>query len=123
MSTETKLDRMREAASKTYDAAMLMPRPECYKQQSQGEWKDGVKQMVEDLCRLAFDDGCIAAAWAMSMIQAAGRRPVTAAHIVSWAVECDERGAEEMHSANRNKMAAEIINRYFGLPTSKESTP
>lgn len=75
MSTEVKLDRMREAARKTYDAALLMPRPECYQHQEQGEWEDGVKQMVEDLCRLSFDDGCIAAAWAMSMIQAASKEP------------------------------------------------
>lgn len=70
MGETTKIDRMRKRASDVYEAALKLPRPGCYRWQ--GEWEYCVKQMVEDLCMLSFNDGCISAAWAMSMIETAG---------------------------------------------------
>lgn len=59
------------AANRFYEAALRMTRPACYADRGDDEWAGCVKTMVEDLMRLAHQDGCIAAAWALSMIEAA----------------------------------------------------
>jgi hypothetical protein len=59
-------------ASRAYEAALRMPRPACYADRGNEEWAGCVKTMIEDLMRLAHQDGCIAAAWALSMVAAGG---------------------------------------------------
>jgi hypothetical protein len=59
-------------ANRFYEAALRMPRPACYADQSYEDWDAGCHQMVVDLMRLAYEDGCIAAAWALSMVEAGG---------------------------------------------------
>ena len=56
-------------AAAFFDAALRMPRPECYANRSDDEWEAIVKTAVEDLMILARCDGCVAAAWALSMIK------------------------------------------------------
>lgn len=53
-------------------AAQLCPRPDCYKNMDfEKEWLPGYVQMIDDLRRLAREDGCIAAAWAIKVIEKA----------------------------------------------------
>jgi hypothetical protein len=43
--------------------------PKSCKHMSEQERLDGTRQMIRDLERLAIDDGCIAAAWALDFIR------------------------------------------------------
>lgn len=49
------------------ELAFVVP-PE-YRYMERREYTDGVKQMLADLERLAREDGCVAAAWALSMFR------------------------------------------------------
>ena len=44
------------------------PRPAIYAYMGDEEWYDATRQMIEDLARLARDDGCIAAAWSLAVL-------------------------------------------------------
>lgn len=58
--------------SEIRQAAAHCPRPDCYAGMDfETEWLPGYAQMMDDLRRLAADDGCIAAAWALSVIEKA----------------------------------------------------
>ncbi len=48
--------------------ASRLPRPDCYKDMHITDWYNSTEQMVDDLLLLADKDGCIAAAWALSVI-------------------------------------------------------
>jgi thiaminase len=45
-----------------------LAKPACYKHFSDEEWQGACEQMMEDLDRLARQDGHVAAAWAHSVI-------------------------------------------------------
>lgn len=42
--------------------------PKSCKHMTEAERLDGTRQMIRDLERLAIDDGCVAAAWALDFI-------------------------------------------------------
>lgn len=44
-------------------------RPECYEHLPEHEWEALCLQMVGDLIRIAADEGCIASAWALKLIE------------------------------------------------------
>lgn len=46
-----------------------IPRPAFYHAMPDPEWLAGCQQMLADLGRLAAVDGCIAAAWALEIIE------------------------------------------------------
>lgn len=58
-------------------------RPACYAHQGPDEWAAGCRQMLADLDRLARQDGCIAAAWALKVVEAYRAGPGTKFVLVS----------------------------------------
>lgn len=53
---------------------LTLPRPQCYAHMDHDdEWVGGCGQMLSDLHRLATADGCVAAAWALAMLEAAAK--------------------------------------------------
>ncbi len=55
------------------EIAASAPRPGCYgNMDNLREWVPGFVQMMDDLYRLANDDGCIAAGWAVVLIECWG---------------------------------------------------
>lgn len=61
---------MHATAERTYKAALRLPVPKCYANLHPEEWLGVVRTAVEDLTLLAMRDGCVAAAWALSVLEA-----------------------------------------------------
>lgn len=53
--------------------ADLIRRPECYSSRSDKEWDAICVQALSELERMAREDGCVAAAWALAMFEAHGK--------------------------------------------------